>query len=352
MLGERFRCLALREPVPNIIHCGFPTIELSVEATRYGKERNIPVVLDVRDMWPDVFLQTLPRAARMFAKPMFHKYYTQAKQAFSDATAISGHAPGFCDYGLRMVPREKTATDRHFPFAYESMNMTQLQEQGALAFWSRHGIARDNRILTVCFFGTMGAHPNLDLETPIRAARLLDETGEQIRFVLCGIGPRLGRLKKIAAGLKNVIFAGWVDSAKIATLMKLSDIGLLPYQPSEDFVLSIPNKVPEYLSGGLLVLSSLTNGYLHDLLDDRNCGLFYPSKDPRQLARLLGALSRNRSSIQFMSRNAKELYEEQFRADKVYEAMADYLEDIVENHHRCILDGERRAAEAVTNGII
>ena len=49
---------------PDIILSSIPTAELSLEAVRFGKKNNIPVVLDIRDMWPDVFFDILPDICR------------------------------------------------------------------------------------------------------------------------------------------------------------------------------------------------------------------------------------------------------------------------------------------------
>ena len=42
---------------PDIIVVSLPTIEFSYEACRYGEKNNVPVIVDVRDLWPDSFKQ-------------------------------------------------------------------------------------------------------------------------------------------------------------------------------------------------------------------------------------------------------------------------------------------------------
>ncbi len=327
-LGARFRKLAEKETRPDMIHCGFPTIELSVEAGLYGKQHNVPVILDVRDMWPDVFLQTLPKIMQRVGRGLLSKLYQKSRRAFKLATAISGHAPGFRDYGLKLAKRPATSNDQHFPFAYEPKILTSEQHREAREFWKQSGIEEDAEKLTISFFGTMRVHPNFDLETPINAAKILQSRNENVRFVFCGIGPARKRLERLAQGLGNVTFSGWVDAAGINALMDMSHMGLLPYRPSDDFVLSIPNKAPEYLSGALPILTCLTKGYLHDLLSEKKCGVFYESGKSEQLADSLMKLSKSLTELKAMSKEAKKLFEERFRADIVYNEMAVYLENI------------------------
>src|SRR5439155_9149672 len=59
-IAREFERLAPAQPRPDIIVCSLPTLELSDAATRFGGEHGIPVVLDVRDLWPDIFVDVLP----------------------------------------------------------------------------------------------------------------------------------------------------------------------------------------------------------------------------------------------------------------------------------------------------
>ena len=53
---------------PDLIVCSYPTIELSAAAARYGKAHGIPVLLDIRDLWPDEMAALLPRPLRGLAR--------------------------------------------------------------------------------------------------------------------------------------------------------------------------------------------------------------------------------------------------------------------------------------------
>ncbi len=330
-LGERFRDLASAEKLPDILHCAFPTIELSLASSLFGKANNVPVVLDVRDLWPDIFLRTIPNGMKWAGKLVMRRQFREAQEAFRLATSITGHAPGFRDHGLKMGGREKSKHDMDFPFGYETNSLTPQEAYEGSQFWEQAGVTKDDEGLTIAFFGTMGSHSDLDLETPILAARILENrtSSPNIKFVICGQGPKKEKLLKLAHGLSNVIFPGWVDAKKIGSLMQRAHFGLLPYRPGEDFRMSIPNKAPEYLSGGLPILTSLNTGYLHDELQESGCGFFYQSGEPKELAVLIEKVAKDRIDFERSSLAARSLYEKRFRAEVVYEQMADYLEEIV-----------------------
>ena len=49
---------------PDIIYSCLPTLELCEEAIKYGKNARIPVVVDIRDQWPDIYLTLVPKIFR------------------------------------------------------------------------------------------------------------------------------------------------------------------------------------------------------------------------------------------------------------------------------------------------
>ena len=62
LVAAKFKNLASKEKIlPDLILSSIPTSELSLEATKLGRKNNIPVILDIRDLWPDVFLDVLPK---------------------------------------------------------------------------------------------------------------------------------------------------------------------------------------------------------------------------------------------------------------------------------------------------
>ena len=70
-IARAFRATAATVPQPDLIVCSLPPLELCVEAVHFGRERGIPVFLDVRDPWPDVFYQVLPVPLRRLGPLLF-----------------------------------------------------------------------------------------------------------------------------------------------------------------------------------------------------------------------------------------------------------------------------------------
>jgi glycosyltransferase involved in cell wall biosynthesis/SAM-dependent methyltransferase len=312
---------AEREPVPDLLLCSLPTPELCWTAVRYGRRVGRPVVLDVRDLWPDVFLDLAPTwsrpALRLALAPMFYLTRSACRQA----TALIGLTPDYVAWGLRAAGRPAFPLDRTLPMGYRRPVPDPEALQKARENWEKRGI--DGSQFVVCFFGSIGRQ--IDLERVLHAARQLRNGPRRFRFVFCGVGDSLSVYKKEAEDCDNVDFAGWVDAAKIAALMEKAAVGLVPYRDWLNYTANIPNKPVEYLSGGLPVVSSI-KGRLSELLEAHDCGATYDSAD--SLATLLIDLHDNRPRLRQMSENATRLYEAKFTDKKVNHDIATHLESI------------------------
>ena len=326
-IAAKFAVTARQAPEkPDVILCALPTIELCVEAVRFGREFSVPVVLDMRDMWPDIFVDTSPWFARPLARMLLKPLFQQVKSACAQATAITGITDSFVKWGLNHGERPKSRLDESFAMGYINEPPSAVQLSEAEAFWDRLGLTGHGDQWIVCFFGTLGRQ--FDLDTVLQAARRLQGEGSPIRFVLCGQGDRLELYKRKTKGLSNVVFPGWVNAAAIHVLMRRSALGLDPLPNRYDFLATINNKAIEYLSAGLPIVSSPTQGVLAELLAEQQCGVSYENGQANELAALLTDLNRNPAQIKEMSVRAAQLFQTQFTAEKVYAEMLMHLESL------------------------
>jgi glycosyltransferase involved in cell wall biosynthesis len=323
--ARKFTVLAPSESVPDVILCSMPTIELSRAAVQYAIARNIPIALDIRDLWPDIFVDHAPPWTQGLARLLLQPLFRDLRWACSKATAITGITAPIVAWGLSYADRPRTDLDRDFPLGYVEQKPTNEEIENARTYWKEHGIGCDPHEFVICFFGTIGRQ--FDLDTVIEAARRLNGGTRPFRFVLCGTGDRLSHYQNRAHGLSNVVFPGWVGASEIWVLMRLAKLGLAPYCNTKDFRSSLPNKSIEYLSSGLPLVSCLT-GVLHNLLERNNCGVTYAEGDVGSLVSILEQSFDNRHYLYEKAHNALKLYKEMYTADRVYTNMMIYLETL------------------------
>jgi len=333
-VAKNFRRFSELEREPDVILCSLPTLELCVEAVRYGKRNGVPVVIDVRDLWPDLFVELAPAWARGIAKRVLAPFFGMAREACQGAKAIVGVTPEFVAWGLGNAKRAATEWDRDFPMGYRRIDLSSQECDEALSRWRERGIM-DNAF-KVCFFGTIGHQ--FDLDTVIDASRMLKANGRRYQFVLCGSGDKLAQYRRKSEDYPIVLFPGWVNRTDIQALMSLSSVGLAPYLNKPNFTMNLPNKPVEYLSAGLPIVSSLS-GVLAKFISEYRCGITYEEGNSDSLAEALVRLYDDREELRTMAENAKALYEKSFIAERVYGEMIEHLRRIAGSGKRS-MNGE------------
>jgi glycosyltransferase involved in cell wall biosynthesis len=321
-IARKFRRLShTLDRRPDVVLCSFPPVELSAECVRFGAQFGVPVALDIRDLWPDIFLNLAPPPMRPLARAVLWPYFRLAKYALRHADAVLAINEPFVEWGLGCAGRTRGAFDRSFPMAYPSGDPTFDEQGRAREFWNRLDVFQGDEYFNVIFAGTIGRQ--FELEPVIEAAKAL--AGSNFKFILCGTGDRFDHIRMLAHAVPNVIMPGWVGAAEIWAVMRLAQVGLAPYHDEESFTHSLPNKSLEYLSAGLPVVSSLP-GALARLLADNRCGITYANRDARDLRAALEMLRNNPELRAAMSQNAKLVFETDYRAEKVYAKMIAHLE--------------------------
>jgi glycosyltransferase involved in cell wall biosynthesis len=326
-IARRFATLAERESKPDLILCSFPTIELSREAVRYAEAAGVPVILDVRDLWPDAFLDVVPAAAKVLAKLALSGLFKDAERALSRCHAVLGVSDAYVRWGLTKGRRTASNKDRTFPLAYQSTAWSPRDAQAVDERLRASGAPLDLPLAT--FVGTFGR--TYDLATVIEAEEILrTRRGATAHFVLCGAGERESEWRSLA-GTGNVTFMGWLPAGELAYVMSKSAIGLAAYAPNAPQ--GIPNKVIEYLSASLPVLCCLP-GECRALLESKRCGKHYEAGSAESLATAVESVLKHRDGLAAMRTAARELFEREFAATTVYGAMADHLERVAVEHSK------------------
>lgn len=318
-IAREFNRRAPSMPRPDVILASFPTIELSAAAVKFGASIAVPVVLDIRDLWPDEMLFRIPRWARPLGRIALGSLYRATREAFADADAITAISETYLRWGLNSGRRERSNYDRVFTHGYpDPLAQNQIPELARLAF----SMGMDPRRKWAVFMGTFVN--SIDLTTVIRAARLLRDRHD-IGFMLCGSGERELEWKAEAAGLPNVLFPGWLDQQRILAAGRHASFGLGAYKAGA--LMSLTNKLFEYMGFGLPIISCLS-GEAQALIRTEACGLFYEPGDPESLAAALVLLLGDESGRQQMGSRARCAFERTYSARAVYDRYASYIQEI------------------------
>ena len=92
---------------PDVAFVGYPPIETAFVFTKWLKEKKVPVILDIKDLWPDIFIEIFPSFLRPFIKVLLFPYYILFKLSLGNVDGISSMSKGYLKLILKKNKRVK-----------------------------------------------------------------------------------------------------------------------------------------------------------------------------------------------------------------------------------------------------
>jgi glycosyltransferase involved in cell wall biosynthesis len=314
---------------PDLIFCSMPTIELSYFAVRYGKKNNIPVIIDVRDLWPDIFhMNTTNIFKKKLLQIIFYPSQIKLKYIFSNCTSIVAITNSFLNWAESKTEKSLYLKNDYFFLSNDNHILSEVDRNTAKLFWDNLGITNNKSDFNICLFASFGNV--IDLETILKTSEILNQTNFNVRFIICGIGLRYEYYKTITNTNSNIVFPGWVNKFQIVELMQRSHFGILPYKNYFDFKMSIPNKVFEYFSQGLPILTCL-RGEVEILINKFKCGVMFNEGDYLDLAKKIILQKENYNEINY-KQICTEVYNSNFHPVKIYNNLYNHIIEIKKLH--------------------
>lgn len=317
-VANNFEKEAQNESKPDLIYCSFPTIELAYSAVNYGKNNDVPVIVDVRDLWPDIFLDLFPSFLKPFGKLILKDYFKKTNYIFKNANGITAVSKKYLDFGLNYAERAITRKDGIFPLGYDDsikieLSIKELNELSRLKI--------DINKINVWFVGSFGK--TYDLSPVIKAAKKIYKKHPHVNFIFTGDGENMDKWKKEANGLESIIFTGWGGKKEIQYLSSNSSIGLMAY--AKGAPQGLPNKVFEYMALGLPILSSLETE-TKDLLKDEQIGLTYRADSSESFIIELEKLIMNKKQLEQIGIRSKKVFINNFKSEIIYNKLTNFIE--------------------------
>lgn len=314
-----------QEDTPDIAFVGFPPIEFAHTAVQFCKKNQLPFILDAKDMWPDYFVEKIPKNFRFLGPHIFRVWFRMSEFIFKNASGYSTISQGYLDWMCRVGNRKVNDYDCIAPTSTSYDEIDESETYKCVAKWDEMGISIGKDRL-VFYAGTI--NKTLDFGSILYVAKQLKEIRKNIKIVICGGGPQLESSRLLFRGLDNVIFTGWVNRNMFLALAKNAMASLIPYRNSKTFTLGIPNKFSDALSIGVPILSCL-EGEVKQLIVSKKIGFYYPSDEPEALLKACLKYLESPDLVDRHSQNAKKLYAEQFESSEIYRNLIEKMSLVV-----------------------
>ncbi len=319
IISRKFKKLAPNMPKPDIIITSMPPHDLAYEAVRFAKSNNIPVLVDIRDPWPDIFLNHVPPIFRRVAKIIFYKDFKMVENMMKMANGLIAVSNTFLEWGLNYAGRKKKWLDVVFYLGCSKNLNVNNKPNKPNKIVPLIGSLKCNFVVT--FIGTFGSYHNPSIL--LDCANKLEKYN--ITFVLAGDGEFFKEIKRKSSTMQNVIVTGWLNQNEINVLLKYSDIGICPTTKRIDL---FPNKAFAYLSSGLPIISAF-KGDLMEVIEKYQIGFNYQANDVDALVEYIRILYKDNKIYKKKSGNACKVFDEEFDAELIYERYVEHIEKIV-----------------------
>ena len=172
-IAAEFKRRSLEEAPPDVIFASYPIPELAKAGVDYAHKHSLPSIVDIRDLWPDIWTTVLPKPLRplgSIALLPFHFQSARTLKAFSSICAITDE---MAEWGLERAGRPRGKDDQAFPLAYTRNSYSEAEIAEARTFWTKLFEAMAPARLKLCFFGIMSHRLRIDVI--IDAIRLLPD---------------------------------------------------------------------------------------------------------------------------------------------------------------------------------
>ena len=326
ILALKFRLQANRFPKPDCMVISTPDYLLGYEATRYAIINRIPFIVDIRDLWPDVFLEHF-RNGKFFhiIKLLLFTDFLRLKYMINNAKSIVAVSEEYLRWGLEKIDRSATIYDKVIYIGYKKNKVFEskhYKKNNEMPCWIKE---REKQKIFI-FIGTFGLSYELELIVDV-AEKIYKSGNMDICFIIAGTGDKFENIQRKASRLENVVLPGWINEKEINALLMVAYAGLLSYK--KDASQGLPNKPFEYLSAGLPLINSL-EGEMAELINRYNLGINYSPGDANGLMKCIEKLSNDSELYNLFSKNAYKFFLEYGNAEKLYNMYSEHIENIIE----------------------
>jgi glycosyltransferase involved in cell wall biosynthesis len=311
---------ALEKNLPDFILIGDPALFISFNFIKFVNKYKIPFIVDIGDLWPELFKIALPRPLRRFEKLIFSPLYFKRHWFLNKAAGIISVSDAYLEIA------KKLNNAGFFKRIYWGVNLENF----------KNGISVDIKYekeideFWLIYAGTLG--DNYDTKGLMECAKLLESSNTKYRLFIAGDGNLKYYVQDFIREnkLKKTIFLGRVEPSFLVSFYKKCDVALSTY--AEGSTVSMPIKAFDYLAAGLPMINSL--GYdLRSLIEKYQLGFNYKAGNHIELFNKIKLLIHNKSNLEIFKKNCLEI-SETFHEPILYKSYVDFCISVIYSFRR------------------
>lgn len=258
-----------------------PLAPLAVDASHRA---GVPCVLDMAEDYPAMLA-----AYRPWQSPL-RRAMNLAVRNVTVARALERRVLSGCDVVLVVAEEQRSRLLAMGVDPARVVLVGNTPERECVMTWrrtSRPVGGAANGVADILYVGEV--HEYRGLDTAILAMPQVTRRWQEARLVIVGTGEGTRRLSRLAnrIGMRShVRFQGWVDHARIGSVIGAAEVCLVPHRSSAHTATTLPNKLFDYLGLGRPIVTSDV-APIRRIIEQWDCGLVFHAGDAHDLARAL-----------------------------------------------------------------
>lgn len=299
---------------PDLILIAVPSLDVGTAASNYCKKNNVPLIVDIQDVWPEAFKLILH--VPVISEVLFEPMTLQANKCYAQADRIVAVSETYKKRGLK-----NNKKDKYGLCVYLGTDINRFDENSKSV-----SINKTDDEIWVSYVGTLGHSYNIEI---VIAAlnQIPDRLAGHVIFNVFGDGPYLKRFQEYAKGCKvPVRFFGRMDYSQMTAYLCKSDIAVNPIVKGA--AQSIINKHADYAAAGLPVVNTQECEEYRNLIDTYECGINCNVESKEQVAEALKELIENPEKRKRMGANSRRMAEEKFNRGYTYQQIVRAIDEL------------------------
>lgn len=284
------------------------------------KQTDSKLIVDVLDIWPEVFQTLFPKPFRWISDILFYPLYQIRNKIYRKADGIVAVTKDYLEIVTKCV-KNKPKLVAYIGIDFTEITINSLTPNFILPW------AKKNDEQWIIYAGTLGL--NYDIKSIMEFAEKLEKSTLNCKLLIAGDGPlkdyvinKIGESKLI-----KTIYLGRLNFQDLNFVYSKCDIAFSTYLESSS--VSMPVKAYDCMAFGLPIVNSLKRE-LGSLVLDYNIGVQYKPQDSNDLFEKTESLLVNHKLLQSMKKNSM-ILSKKFSIESQYTKFINFIETILKN---------------------
>lgn len=294
-----------------------PQFFTAVAGYIYSIIRNVPFVLEIRDLWPESIISLNNMNDTIFTRFLKKIAILMYKKADIIITVTNTLKDDISRYG---IDKDKIHVITNGVIIDEPVSHLDKSD-----VYKKYSINDDSFIIS--YIGTIGqAH---GLEVILEAAKI--SSNNNYLFLIIGEGSEKERLTSMTNdwNLKNIIFLDSLNWEEIVDIQQIININLVHLKPINLFKGAIPSKIFESMYFSKPIILGL-EGEAEEIIISSNSGLIMKPGCKESLIHNIDYLFNNQDLANILGKNGNKWVKINYNRDNLADKMINVIKDKVE----------------------